>query len=302
MALNYGAGKPSETGNVIKMLTMRERSFPRKRPYASGAGFCSTQVWFHANREAGEYVLSPSLNLFQGIGSGVEDRIVEGFEAHKQLLGKQVKLPNPPPSFKIDVGGYIDLVAFDHNGDIAAYEVKTASSIPSEPKIAHFSQAMTYACLGGFDKVYIVYVARNVQNFPDPTPLVKAFLIDVEANLLEYMTTIVMSCYHMHDKKAPHRPAHFRKSRECQFCDFQAQCWGESGFEFKDFDGALEDRAAAERVAAELIELRPTFFGEALSNAKGGAPPYAIKALDERLAIINSGKGAKKLRSRTTVV
>lgn len=296
MALNYGGdNRGTETGHVIKALTLKEKSFPRRRPYASGVGFCSTQTWFHANRPEGEYVLSPSLNLFQGVGNGVEDRIVEGFEAHKLLLGKQVKLPNPPPTYKIDVGGYIDLVALNSLGEVGAYEVKTCSSLPQEPKIAHFSQAMTYACLGGFDNVYIVYVARNVQNFPDPTPLVKVFSIDVQENVLEYMRRIVLSCHHMHDKTAPQRPAHFRKSKECLFCDFQAQCWNVTGFEFKDYSESLIDEGAAEKIALELIEQRPSFFATSLSNAKGGAPKYAIEIIDGVLGKINTTK-VKKVR------
>lgn len=297
-----GMGSTNETAHVIKMLTHQEWSRPRRRPYASGVGFCPTQVWFHANRKEEVVTLAPSLSLFQGIGNGVEERIVAGFDTHKRTIGKQVKLPNPPPNFKIDVGGYIDLVALDGKDTVAAYEIKTTGSMPNEPKYAHWSQAMTYACLGGFDTVYVVYVSRTVQNFPDPTPLIKTFRIDVAENLLEHMTTIVLSCYAMHDKKAPLRPVQFRKSQECMFCDFKAKCWDATDFEFVHPTVALDHRAAAERVAAELIELRPSFYAQAVSNAKGGATPEQHDKANAVLDDINSGGNGKTVGKRTTVV
>lgn len=297
-----GMGAMGETAHVVKMLTTNEMSRPRRRPYASGVGFCPTQVWFHANRKEEAVTLSPALSLFQGIGNGVEERIVSGFDAHGRTIGKQVKLPNPPPSFKIDVGGYIDLVALDASDTVAAYEIKTTGSMPNEPKYAHWSQAMTYACLGGFDKVYVVYVSRSVQNFPDPTPLIKTFLIDVQDNLLEHMTTIVLSCRSMFGRETPPRPAHFRKSQECMFCDFKQKCWDSGSVVFKHPSVAFEERVAAERVAEELITLRQSFYAQAISNAKGGATPEQHAKANAVLQDINSGGSGKVLGKRTTVV
>ena len=81
--------------------------------------------------------------------------------------------PKSPKSFGIDVGGFIDAIGYDSQRNVAAYEIKTAGTIPPVPKATHLSQAMTYAILGGIDNVFLVYVGRKVQDFPDPTPLVK---------------------------------------------------------------------------------------------------------------------------------
>ena len=194
------------------------------------------------------------------------------------------------------------LVRFDVLVNRLVLDWHKTGAMPNEPKHAHWSQAMTYACLGGFDKVYIVYVSRSVQNFPDPTPLIKVFSIGVEENLLEHMTTIVQSCYGMHGDEAPLRPAAFRKSGECMFCDFKDKCWNSSDVKFKHPAQSQEDRAIAERVAIDLIALRPSFYAQAISNAKGGAEPHAVAKADEVLADINSGGNGRSVGKRTNVV
>ena len=281
-----------ETTYLIKMLTVDEGSRGlRKRPYASAVAFCPTQVWMNSHYEKMNTVLDPSLSLYQAVGNGVEERIVESWKAHGKLLGAQVKLPNPPPSFKINVGGYMDMVGYDSRGVISVYEIKTTKTIPLEPKPNHFAQAMAYSCLGGFDSVYIIYVARGIQDWPNPTPLVKTFKVDVSKNLESFMQTIILSSYGMRKIEAPARPATFRQSKECFYCDFKDKCWNMDGFSFRSPKASMEDQIFAEKMAPELIALRPSFYAESLSNAKGGAPDYAIPLLDAELARINrSGK------------
>lgn len=262
----------NEVNHVLSMLTSSTTKGKRFRPYAADAGLCATKNWLFANTEQEPTVTAATLKIYQGIGNGVEEVITEGFEMHGDLLSTQIKLPNPPKTYGIDVGGYIDMLAYDRLKRIAAYEIKTCSSIPDKPKAGHLAQAMTYACLGGLDVVYIVYVSRQVQAFPDPTPLVRVFELDVESMLLEYMTMIVLSCHSLRNEKAPLRPAHFRKSNECNYCPFVQKCWNEIGFAFQDPSDSLLDYAAAEKIALELIDQRKSFFHSMLSNALGSAP------------------------------
>ena len=275
--MKFGTGsdhittKDSETGNVVAMLTSRGNPNKRTRPYAADAGFCPTKNWLLINTEQEVAVVPAPLKLYQGIGNGIEDVVVEGFHAHGNLLSTQVKLPNPPKSFGVDIGGYIDMIAVDRLGRTAAYEIKSTGSMPHEPKANHLAQAMTYACLGGLDVVYIVYVGRQVQAYPDMTPLVRVFELDVQELLQNYMTTIVLSCHSLSRQTAPLRPSHFRKSAECNFCPVVQQCWNEIGFEFQSIDESVENYAEAEKTAAELISMLESFFRETFSNAIGSA-------------------------------
>lgn len=262
----------NELSHVINMLTSSATKGKRARPYAADVGFCPTKNWLFVNTQQDVSVTAATLKIYQGIGNGVEEVITEGFEAHGDLLSTQIKLPNPSRVYKIDVGGYIDMLAFDRLGRVAAYEIKTCSSIPDKPKAGHLAQAMSYACLGGLDIVYIVYVSRQVQAFPDPTPLVRVFELNVQDMLLEYMTTIVVSCHSLTNDDAPLRPAHFRKSNECNYCPFVQKCWNELGFVFQSPSQNAMDYAAAEKIALELIEQRRSFFKATLSNAIGSAP------------------------------
>lgn len=261
----------SETDYVVQKLTQKNEYRKRFRPYAADAGFCPTKNWLHINTQQEDTVTAATLKLYQGIGNGVEEVITDGFTQHGALLSTQVKLPNPPKAYGIDIGGYIDMIAVDRLGRTAAYEIKTTGAMPYEPKANHMSQAMTYACLGGLDVVYIVYVGRQVQAFPDPTPLVRVFELDVKEKLLDYMTTIVLSCHSLSKQNAPLRPVGFRKSNECNYCPFLQQCWNEIGFEFETPGESVEAFAEAEKTAYELLDMRESFFRATLSNAIGSA-------------------------------
>lgn len=263
----------AETNHILRTLEAASRGGKRYRPFAGTVAYCPRENWFHANveKDAGG-VVPATLNLYQGIGNGVEERIVAGLLNHGFLLGAQVKLPNPPKNFGIDVGGYIDAIALDSQGKIAAYEIKTTGAMPTSPKAKHLSQAMAYACLGGIDNVFIVYVGRKVQDFPDPTPLVKVFQVDTGKLLDEYMTTLVASCHSVASQHAPPRPATFRKSHECQYCDFVQKCWNEVDVKTMVPAESSAYYAEAEKTAAELMEHRPSFLIQLLENCTPSCP------------------------------
>lgn len=284
MKVEGGATSDRETQLILKVLSSKNKTGKRFRPFAGSVAYCARQNWFFANKEGEGGYTNPSLTLYQGIGNGIEEKIVKGMAAHGTLLGTQVPLPNPPSHFKINVGGFIDAIGIGSTGKVTAYEIKTTGAMPSSPKANHLSQAMTYACLGGIDNVVIVYVGRQVQNFPDPTPLVKSFLIDVQGLMSEYMTRIVQSCHSLTSPEAPMRPATYRKSFECQYCDFKPSCWDEDV-------PTLSPRASsyalaeAEKTAQELIGLRPNFYATLLGNCKSSCP----EVNEENLAALIAG-------------
>ena len=294
-ASNRGA---AETNHILRVLEATSRGGKRYRPFAGTVAYCPRENWYHANveKEAGS-VVPATLNLYQGIGNGVEERIVAGLMQHGMLLGAQVKLPNPPKNFGIDVGGYIDAIGFDSQGRVAAYEIKTTGAMPPAPKAKHLSQAMAYACLGGIDVVYIVYVGRKVQDFPDPTPLVKVFQVDTFKLLAEYMTTLVSSCHGILSKHAPPRPATFRKSNECQYCDFVQKCWNEIDAVTMTPTENSTYYAEAEKTAAELMEHRPSFLIQLLENCTPSCP---VGNQEKLKAEISKARDANDKHKRAT--
>ena len=96
--------------------------------------------------------------------------------------------------------------------------------------------------------------------------------MDVFELLLEYATTLVMSCHSLTNPKTPQRPATFRKSIECQYCDFRERCWGEIDVATMPASEYAERFAEAEKTAAELIAQRPQFYGELLENCTPSIP------------------------------
>lgn len=295
-ATNRGS---AETNHLLRTLEGVVRGGKRYRIFAGDAGYCPRANWFHGNvvKEAGA-ILPATLNLYQGVGNGVEERIVSGMRDHGNLLGAQVKMPNPPKNFGIDVGGYIDAIGIDNSGKVAAYEVKTTGAMPASPKAKHLAQAMTYACLGGIDNVYIVYVGRQVQAFPDPTPLLKVFHIDTHGLMLEYMTTVVLSSHALMSKAAPPRPATFRKSHECQYCDFSQKCWKDDGFETMTPAVSAEYYAEAEKTAAELMAYRPSFLIELLENCSPSCPVTNSERLVEEIKKSRTANDKSKTKGR----
>ena len=284
----------AETNHILTMLEIKGYGGKRFRPFAGSVAYCPRENWLQGNvgKEAG--VVSSTMSLYQGVGNGVEERIVKGAMEHGKLLGTQVKLPNPPKHFGIDVGGYIDMIAYDSLGRVAAYEIKTTGAMPTSPKAKHLSQAMTYSVLGGLDIVYIIYVGRKVQDFPDPTPLVKVFQIDVGNLLREYGTTILLTTSALSSPEAPPRPATFRKSNECQYCDFQAMCWRDEGFDTMSARKSAEHVASAEKTVDALLEQRPSLFISTLENCTPSCPVGNQDALKEEI----SKAQAANVRSR----
>jgi len=100
----------AETNHILTMLEAVSRGGKRYRPFAGSVSYCPRENWFHANLEkAHGQVIPATLNLYQGIGNGVEERIVKGMAEHNRLLGTQVKLPNPRSILRLTLADILTL-------------------------------------------------------------------------------------------------------------------------------------------------------------------------------------------------
>lgn len=248
----------------------------RRRPFASKAGYCPTANWYMGNT-SGDFVVGASMKLYQGIGNGVEEELVRGAERAGILLGTQVKLPTP---HGVDLGGFIDMIALGADGSPTLFEIKTCTNLPNKIKPEHAAQAATYWLFSGMQNVELIYVSRKVQNFPDPTPLIRTFKFDpteYEFELLNVMRTL--ETFNL--DKPPQRPATYSKTRECVFCDFNIRCWASDVSDFLDNRQMSSVEAKASSELERMKSMRNGFIQKTLMNCRTSVPPANKQLLED---------------------
>lgn len=250
----------SETDRLNRFLGEMITGYKRKRPIASKAGFCPTANWFAMNTNADGFI-SPTMKLYQGIGNGVEAEIVSAYERNSVLLGTQVLLPTP---FGVDLGGFIDMIALNGQGEPSLYEIKTCSNIPNKIKPEHAAQVAAYWIFSGFERCYVIYVSRKVQNYPDPNPLTKVFSFDPSEYENE-INNVFMSLVTGGASLPPSRPSFYRENNECSFCSYKSICWdNETNFMLaRDYAKFFGDASV---LKAKVLKERKTFVSKTLEN------------------------------------
>lgn len=264
--MNRGSGhlKLKDTSTYWEgILTESITKGGRRRPFASKAGYCPTANWFMGDSK-GDFVVPATMKIYQGIGNGVEAEIVAAAERKGIMLGTQVKLPTPSG---VDIGGFIDLIAIGSDGSPTLYEIKTCTNLPNKIKPEHAAQAATYWLFSGMERVELIYVSRKVQNFPDPTPLIKTFQFD-HTEWQGEIDNVFKTLATFNGAKPPQRPAHFVKNRQCMFCDFANRCWDMSDSEFLTNRQMSEVDRKAETHKAKVLKERKTYLVKVLENCR----------------------------------
>lgn len=279
--INFGGGKSqlkiqdSETERLSRFLNEIIPGKRRKRPIASKAGYCPTANWFSINTD-GESFVGGAMKLYQGIGNGVEEEIVKAYERNGALLGTQVLLPLPDG---VDLGGFIDMIALNGEGEPALYEIKTCTNLPSKIKDEHAAQVAAYWTFSGFKKCYVIYVSRKVQNFPDPTPLIKVFYFDpTEEENQSKIDNLFLSLVTSGASLPPLRPATYNEKNECIFCNYKAICWG-GDTEFMLNRDYARFSGDAEKLKKSTISTRNKRVAITLRNCESSCPVENLELL-----------------------
>lgn len=265
-------GFSKETERMRILLNEMIDSKPRQRAYASKAGFCPTSNWFSGNTENSS-LISGTMKLYQGIGNGVEEEIVKAFERNGALLGTQVKLPIE------SIGGFIDLIGFNADGEPALYEIKTCTTLPSKIKPEHAAQVAAYWLFSGFERCYVVYVSRKVQEYPDPTPLIKVFEFDPTQYENE-MINVFRTLETYNSERPPQRPPEFRQSGQCTFCQYNARCWALDNHDFLSNVQMVKVDNAAEKNYRDILKKRKNFVQYTFENCKTSVPEENKRMLE----------------------
>lgn len=270
MRINIGANlskKNEETNRLALFLTEQVTYKPRHRVIASKAGFCSTANWFSGNT-TNDGIIGAVTKLYQGIGNGVEEEIVKAYERNDSLLGTQVMLPTPD---NVELGGYIDMIAINAHGVPSLFEIKTCTAIPSKIKDEHAAQTATYWTFSGIDNCYLIYVSRRVQDYPDPTPLIKVFPFE-PSKYEKQIDRVFLSLVSFNSNLPPTRPEEFSENAQCTFCNFKSRCWNDSSTKF--MSGSMMNAALkkANKLKEETLKRREDYYVKTLKNCLSSVP------------------------------
>jgi len=177
----------------------------------------------------------------------------------------------PLPS-GVDLGGFIDMIALNSAGEPSLYEIKTCTNIPTKIKPEHAAQVAAYWAFSGFKNCYVIYVSRKVQNFPDPTPLIKVFHFDEteEENQIR-IENLFLSLVTSDATYPPQRPVSFREKNECIFCGFSSMCWSDNTKFMLNRD-LSRFSADAEKLMEETLKTRNKRVAITLRNCESSCP------------------------------
>jgi hypothetical protein len=224
-AISVGRKPNASTVESFIVQSMQDSYELLGRPYLYGAGasYCSRQNFLNSKAYETRAQVTPASQLYMGMGSGVEQAVVDGLTRKGRLFFNNLYVPPMDPK----VSGKIDLVYLDQNDQITIGELKTCGNLPTKPKPIHEAQLMTYAAVGGYKRANLIYISRNVAD-NQGNVLIRAFELDLsEARLTSTLERIVLSQMAIDEGWLPDIPVTLRKS-DCLYCQFKKFCWDDA--------------------------------------------------------------------------
>lgn len=272
---------------------LEERKPPYKRPhlYGADAGLCARRNVLLANNDGVPSHISATSNAYMSLGVALEEMLAAGLQKKERLICKQLPLPLMP---EVKIRGYIDLVIFDHEDELALVEVKSCGKLPDEPKPTHLIQIQTYCAVTGIERAWLTYLSRNVSEEGEWGKLaIRSFRVDPGADVQkERLSVAMLSHLADQEKTLPQKPVKFRKHTECHYCEFRdLYCWEpRPGREGRKVAAPLPEmtiaqqltlEATAEAEAARLVSLAPWRKAQTLKDIQGKTFPSLYPRLTE---------------------
>jgi len=189
----------------------------------------------------------------------------------KQLIFKEFKLP---PTEDPSIRGIIDAIFFGPSDKILAMEVKSCGNLPAKPQLAHEMQALLYSALVGLD-IVVLYVSRKVAGY-DGKLMLKSFDIEATEEILVHaLTQPCLAYFAYQDEVLPPIPAGFKDEKDCRFCPFIEECWGDDEEELPEANEDLLDELydLATGRAEELYDFRGDRRNGILKHIQRNASP-----------------------------
>jgi hypothetical protein len=221
------------------------------RLYVSESGLCARKSALSSCIEK-EYISSPSMPFYTGIGKEVENIILNSLNNAGILVFPDINKPLVNgeheqfsiPDVGLNLGGKLDGVVYT-NGKLHLLEIKTAGQqLPTNPELTkpqNVAQARIYSAILGMD-VILFYMSRNVSSDRNGEKLkVKEFVYKFDRGAsYKYIYETALAKYCIDHKLIPPIPAHINASNignMCSYCAMFNYCWGTESVveDFPDF-------------------------------------------------------------------
>jgi hypothetical protein len=247
---------------------LAESSEPRSRPYLYGsdAGLCARRNVLHEHNTWIPNDKPATANAYMSIGVALENMLAKGLFDSDRLLVQNMRLIDMP---ELKISGKIDLIAFDHEDELALFEIKSCGKLPADPNPVHLAQIQTYAAVSGIHRCWLTYISRNVREEFGSAIAIRTFRVDTSREILQArLTTAALSVNASRLHKLPPVPATFRKHTECHYCEYRDHfCW------------FTRPGLGGDAPSSPLPELEPKEMGGLLLSASN----LASKLMDETL-------------------
>lgn len=208
------------------LLSTSEGARSRPYLYGSDAGLCARKNVLHEHNTWIPNEKSATSNAYMSIGVALENMLAESLFRADLLIGQNLRLPEMP---ELKISGKIDLVAFDHEGELSLFEIKSCGKLPAEPNPVHLAQIQVYAAVSGIHRCWLTYISRNVRDEYGSNIAIRTFPVETGLDVLkERLRIAALSVLASREKGLPPVPASFRKNTECHWCEYRDFfCWRE---------------------------------------------------------------------------
>lgn len=206
------------TKKIIKSLEREYEVNRKNRLHAGDAGFCARQSVLNASYSGPGKSDAKSM-LYMSIGSAVHNLVQDSLDQSGALLFREYKIPD----IEINMGGYIDALAFVEDR-IMILEFKTAgNTLPGEIKDGHREQATLYSVVTGLE-AQVVYISRNVAGW-DGKVLIKAMPLGLtRQSAADVAFSAAYSHFALQMGVVGPIPSNMVEQR-CGYCSFKPFCW-----------------------------------------------------------------------------
>lgn len=281
-----------------ELLFERGPAKARVHFYGADAGLCARRNVLLAHNEWIASEKTPTTRAYMDIGVALEGMLVKALERGGRLVASQVALPLMQ---EVRVNGYIDIVIFDSEDELALVEVKTCGKLPDAISPTHLAQIQFYSAASGVDKAWVTYISRNVREEFGSGLAIRTFPVDCSSEALARRFLVAAaSKLATEAKRLPPVPATFRKHTECHYCEFRdLACWRER----PGLGGRLPTPPLPEMHPAEVIRLEASALPLAASMASGRPLRYIemlkawgdeSKSLDLKMRLKELWENAKR--------
>ncbi|MEM3685458.1 MAG: PD-(D/E)XK nuclease family protein [Conexivisphaerales archaeon] len=185
--------------------------------YPSSIGSCIRKQYYEYTKPMPP---SPETLAIFATGEGVHEAVAESLKRSGEVIVNHTELPiKLRITEEIELSGRVDILLAEILGKKAVVEVKSTSSIPSEPYESHMLQLQTYLHALAIDTGFMLYWDKRTGN-------IESFMVKRDDIWLRRAGERVVILHEHIKKKAPPIKEAFEEGRywECDQCAYLDDC------------------------------------------------------------------------------